>query len=130
MSEEIRSSSTKKSSSGRSRSKDKDGGGGGGGHGGTSSKDDKIIDNIKLASLLRESAKVVERGEFDAILYEALTDFRVYYKQKYPKTTTKSKKDKSSKKKSSHDKTTSSTTTPAATAPAASIQVDIISFIS
>mmetsp|Transcript_14828 Transcript_14828/g.36273 ORF Transcript_14828/g.36273 Transcript_14828/m.36273 type:complete len:1323 (-) Transcript_14828:1454-5422(-) len=111
MSEEIRSSSAKKSSSGRSRSKDKDGGGGGG----TSSKDDKIIDNIKLASLLRESAEVVERGEFDAILYEALTDFRVYYKQKYPKTSTKSKKTKPSKKKS-HDKTTSGTTTPSAAA--------------
>jgi hypothetical protein len=45
----------------------------------------KEIDNNALAALLRESAKVVERGEFDALLYTALQDFRVYYKVHYPK---------------------------------------------
>jgi len=41
--------------------------------------------------MLRESANLVEKGEFDSILYEALQDFRVYYKQKYPKTKRKKK---------------------------------------
>jgi hypothetical protein len=52
---------------------------------------DREIDQQHLADLLRESANLVERGEFGFILYEALQDFRVYYKQKYPKTGKKKK---------------------------------------
>ena len=43
-----------------------------------------IIDNQVLASMLRESAQIVERGEFEPILYTALQDFRTYYKEHYP----------------------------------------------
>jgi hypothetical protein len=63
------------------------------------SKDDRPIDNMQLAELLRESAKFVEEGKFDPILYEALQDFRVYYKQKYPKTVKRTKSDEKSHKK-------------------------------
>ena len=65
----------------------------------SSSKDDRPIDNMKLAELLRESAKFVEEGKFDAILYETLQDFRVYYKQKYPKNIKRTKSDDKSHKK-------------------------------
>jgi hypothetical protein len=50
------------------------------------------INHQKLASMLRESADLVEKGEFGSILYESLQDFRVYYKQNYPKTRSKKKK--------------------------------------
>jgi hypothetical protein len=50
------------------------------------------IDHQELASMLRESADLVEKGEFGSILYESLQDFRVYYKQNYPKTSSKKKK--------------------------------------
>ena len=53
---------------------------------------DQEIDHQHLANLLRRSADMVERGEFGSILYEALQDFRVYYKQKYPKTGKRRKK--------------------------------------
>eukprot|EP00980_Cylindrotheca_fusiformis_P012710 scaffold3108_cov152-Cylindrotheca_fusiformis.AAC.1 len=61
------------------------------------------IDNATLASMLRESADLVEKGEFEVILYHALQDFRTYYKQHLPK-----KKDKDKKKKT---KIISTTTT-------------------
>jgi hypothetical protein len=50
------------------------------------------INHQELANMLRESADLVERGEFGSILYESLQDFRVYYKQNYPKTSSKKKK--------------------------------------
>ena len=52
---------------------------------------DREIDQHELAALLRKSADIVERGEFGSVLYEALQDFRVYYKQKYPKNAKKKK---------------------------------------
>eukprot|EP00531_Pseudo-nitzschia_arenysensis_P017163 CAMPEP_0116156946 /NCGR_PEP_ID=MMETSP0329-20121206/23091_1 /TAXON_ID=697910 /ORGANISM="Pseudo-nitzschia arenysensis, Strain B593" /LENGTH=1122 /DNA_ID=CAMNT_0003654039 /DNA_START=179 /DNA_END=3547 /DNA_ORIENTATION=- len=52
---------------------------------------DREIDQEHLAELLRKSADIVERGEFGSVLYEALQDFRVYYKQKYPKNAKKKK---------------------------------------
>jgi hypothetical protein len=66
----------------------------------STSKDDREIDNIALGKLLRDCAEVVERGEFDSILYEALQNFRLYYKQKYPKTVKRSKSKDDGKKKS------------------------------
>ncbi len=55
------------------------------------SNTDREIDPQRLAELLRKSADIVEREEFGSILYEALQDFRVYYKQKYPKNAKKKK---------------------------------------
>ncbi len=52
---------------------------------------DREIDREHLAELLRRSADIVERGEFGSVLYEALQDFRVYYKQSYPKNAKKKK---------------------------------------
>ena len=76
------------------------------------------IDHQELANMLRESANLVERGEFDSILYEALQDFRVYYKQKYPKTSKRKKKPHITKEneKGSNLRTKSETTTTATTA--------------
>eukprot|EP00934_Nitzschia_sp_Nitz4_P006228 Nitzschia sp. Nitz4//scaffold1_size375055//165457//168828//NITZ4_000267-RA/size375055-processed-gene-0.437-mRNA-1//-1//CDS//3329541018//6218//frame0 len=59
------------------------------------------INNVALAAMLRESADIVERGQFDAVLYTALQDFRAYYKLNYPK-----KKERSTG--SSHNKRRSS----------------------
>ena len=53
--------------------------------------------------MLRESANLVERGEFGSILYESLQDFRVYYKQNYPKTSSKKKKKTREKEKGGSD---------------------------
>jgi hypothetical protein len=50
------------------------------------------VDNATLAFMLRESADIVEKGEFDVILYHALQDFRTYYKLHLPKRKEKSKK--------------------------------------
>ncbi|CAJ1935743.1 unnamed protein product [Cylindrotheca closterium] len=56
-------------------------------------KDDKpSVDNATLAFMLRESADIVEKGEFDVILYHALQDFRTYYKLHLPKRKEKAKK--------------------------------------
>lgn len=62
-----------------------------------SNEDDKKaekppVDNATLAFMLRESADIVEKGEFDVILYHALQDFRTYYKLHLPKRKEKSKK--------------------------------------
>ncbi|KAG7351870.1 hypothetical protein IV203_007918 [Nitzschia inconspicua] len=83
------------------------------------SKDDRPIDNAALAALLRESALFVEEGKFDPILYQALQDFRVYYKQKYPKDVKRSGsadkvKRKGKKKSISSGNNTSSDETSAA----------------
>lgn len=63
-----------------------------------SKKSDKVdkapIDNASLAFMLRASADLVEKGEFDVILYHALQDFRTYYKQHLPKKKDKKKKTK------------------------------------
>ena len=61
------------------------------------------INHQELASMLRESANLVERGEFGSILYESLQDFRVYYKQNYPKTSSKKKKKTKEKEKGGSD---------------------------
>ncbi|KAG7338315.1 hypothetical protein IV203_028638 [Nitzschia inconspicua] len=83
-----------------------------------SSKDDRPIDNVALAALLRESALFVEEGKFDPILYQALQDFRLYYKQKYPKDVKRSgsadKVKRKSKKKSISSGNISSDETSAA----------------
>jgi len=50
------------------------------------------VDNATLAFMLRESADIVEKGEFDVILYHALQDFRTYYKLHLPKRKEKAKK--------------------------------------
>lgn len=65
---------------------------------------DREIDQHELAELLRKSADIVERGEFGSVLYEALQDFRVYYKQKYPKSAKKKKvkKEKEKPERGSH----------------------------
>ena len=70
---------------------------------------DREIDQQHLAHLLRSSANLVEQGEFGSILYEALQDFRVYYKQKYPKT---GKKKKVKKEKSERATDPERTTDP------------------
>jgi hypothetical protein len=108
-------SSSKKLSSGSSHKNGTSSTGPAASHG--QSKDDREIDNFELAALLRECAKFVERGEFDPILYQALQDFRVYYKQKYPKVKrTKSEDVKSHKKKSKRkDAATHSTAETTAT---------------
>ncbi|KAL3944465.1 MAG: hypothetical protein SGBAC_001442 [Bacillariaceae sp.] len=54
--------------------------------------DKPATDNATLAFMLRESADIVEKGEFDVILYHALQDFRTYYKLHLPKRKDKSKK--------------------------------------
>jgi hypothetical protein len=57
------------------------------------------MDNIALAALLRKSAQIVEERRFAAILYQTLLDFRLYYKQKYPKAKRKKSNKRKAKKK-------------------------------
>ena len=66
------------------------------------------VDNVTLAAMLRKSATIVEKGEFDVILYHALQDFRTYYKQKLPR-----KKEKGEKKKKTKIISTTTTHIPA-----------------
>eukprot|EP00526_Cylindrotheca_closterium_P002004 CAMPEP_0113643416 /NCGR_PEP_ID=MMETSP0017_2-20120614/22828_1 /TAXON_ID=2856 /ORGANISM="Cylindrotheca closterium" /LENGTH=1103 /DNA_ID=CAMNT_0000554929 /DNA_START=181 /DNA_END=3489 /DNA_ORIENTATION=+ /assembly_acc=CAM_ASM_000147 len=73
------------------------------------------VDNATLAFMLRESADIVEKGEFDVILYHALQDFRTYYKLHLPK-----RKDKSKKKPAAAAATTAAAA--AATATAGSVE--------
>ena len=60
----------------------------------------RAVNNMALAAMLRESACIVERGEFDPILYQALQDFRAYYKQHYPKKISEDPQSRRRRKKS------------------------------
>jgi len=73
---------------------------------------DLEIDEQHLAHLLRESANLVEQGEFGSILYEALQDFRVYYKQKYPKTAKKKKVKKEKSERATDSERTADSSVP------------------
>ena len=69
----------------------------------------RSVDNEALAAMLRESASFVERGAWDPILYQALSEFRLYYKEKVPKR--KDKTDEKSRKRHHKKKVISTTTT-------------------
>jgi hypothetical protein len=88
-----------------------------------SKKSEKIekppVDNVALANTLRKSADIVEKGDFDVLLYYTLQDFRTYYKQHLPK-----KKEKG-KKKSKIISTTTTHVPAAAPDPPAKTIIDL-----
>jgi hypothetical protein len=100
---------------------------------------ERPINNIALAAMLRESAAFVEKDEFDPILYQALTDFRLYYKQHLPKkkkvkkkvttttttTTTTTAGDKEGPNSSSLDGTATTTASSQSTAAAVAVAVAV-----
>jgi hypothetical protein len=68
------------------------------------------INHKVLAAMLRESASLVENNEFEPILYQALQDFRAYYKHHNPSST--KKKEDTIKKKKKKKVTTTTTVIP------------------